>query len=145
MTALAGVDLQRRSAGGADALGVEAGLLVALDDAHRHRLGQGLQRGDRAHQQAGLAGAGAGHQVEGQNAPLGEPAAVVGGEAIVFGEDVLLDLHHLGLAHARRVGARRAMAEVQAPSSPPAACADAGGAASAWARVAWRRPTGAQR
>jgi hypothetical protein len=40
VAALAGVDLQRGRAGGADAVGVVAGLLVALDHGHGHAAGQ---------------------------------------------------------------------------------------------------------
>ena len=37
MAALAGVDLDRRRAGGADPLRIVRGLLIALDDGDRHR------------------------------------------------------------------------------------------------------------
>jgi len=60
MTALAGVDLQRRYAGGADALGVAGGLLVALN----HRDVEVIfQPDDGFGQQRGLAGTGTGHQI----------------------------------------------------------------------------------
>ena len=100
VTALAGVDLQSRDAGGADAVGVMAGLLIALD----HRQGVlVLEVLDAAGQQAGLAGAGAGDQVQGQDAPGLEPGAIGAGVLVVLAEDVLFDLHHAALAKARGV------------------------------------------
>ena len=115
MAALAGIDLQRRCAGGADAVGVAVGLLVALDHGDGHLL---AQRFDGAHQQAGLAGAGAGDQVEREHAVMGEPAAIVGGMRVVDGEDVLLDAHHAFLAHAGCVGVGRALVEAQIAGMP---------------------------
>jgi hypothetical protein len=67
VAALAGVDLQRRRAGGADAVGVDAGLLVAFDHRHRQPAGEQL---DGAHQQRGLARAGAGDEVQREDAAL---------------------------------------------------------------------------
>ena len=54
VTALAGIDLQRRGAGRTDAVGVIGGLLVALDDGDRM---SGFQCLDRAAEQGRLAGA----------------------------------------------------------------------------------------
>jgi hypothetical protein len=110
VAALAGVDLDGGGSGGADAVGVEAGLLVAFD----HRGGQlwvaGAQRLDGGAQQRGLARAGAADQVERGHAVGGKVLAVAGGHAVVGAEDVGLDLHgarlaeawhrHLGFAHA---------------------------------------------
>jgi hypothetical protein len=73
VAALAGVDLDGRRAGGADALGVVAGLLVAFD--HRHRA-LPLSISMVLHQQRGLARAGAGHQVQREDAALGQSLAV---------------------------------------------------------------------
>ena len=110
VAALAGVDLQRRRAGGADALGIDAGLLVAFDHRHRQPAAQQL---DGAHQQRGLARAGAGHQIEREDAALRQRAAVALRDAVVLGQDVALDLHQARLRHARHRVARRAAAEVQ--------------------------------
>ena len=60
-----------------------------------------------------LAGAWAGHEVQREDAALVEPLAVGGGVGIVLGQDVLLDLHHARLAHARHMGAGRAGAIVE--------------------------------
>ena len=51
VAALAGIDLRGRHAGGADALGVVGGLLVAFDDIDRHRA---LQQLDGLAEQRGL-------------------------------------------------------------------------------------------
>ena len=110
MAALAGVDLQRRDAGCPDAFGVVGGLLVALDDADRHF---SLQQFDGPDQQRGLARTGARNEVERQDSPFVETLAVGRGIGVVLGEDVLLDLHHARLAHARRMGVRRAGAVIQ--------------------------------
>jgi hypothetical protein len=61
VAALAGIDLHRRRAGRADAFGVAAGLLVALDDGDRQL---SLQRLDGTAEQAGLSRTGAGDQIE---------------------------------------------------------------------------------
>ena len=81
VAALAGVDLHRRGAGGADAVGVVAGLLVALD--HRDGVAR-RQRGDGAHQQRGLARARAGDEVEGEDATPGQTGAVGAAKAAFF-------------------------------------------------------------
>ena len=100
MAAFAGVDLDRGYAGFADALGVVTGLLIALD--HRQRqVGAALAQGhEGAAQQGGLAGTGAGHQIEGQYAVGGEVFPVTRGVPVVFAEDVLLQADGAGLAHA---------------------------------------------
>ena len=110
MTALAGVDLDGRRAGRADALGVIGGLLVALD--HRQRQ-TSMQALDGVHQQRGLAGAGTGHQVQREDAVLLEVRAVLRGIIVVLCQDVALDLHHARLGHARRMAAGGTEAEVQ--------------------------------
>jgi hypothetical protein len=58
-------------------------------------------------QQRGLARTGAGHQVQRENAALGESLAVLLRIGVVLGQDVLLDLHHALLADAGGVGVRR--------------------------------------
>jgi hypothetical protein len=65
------------------------------------------------HQQRGLAGTGAGNEVQREDAALVEPLAVGRGVGVVLGQDVLLDLHHARLAHARHVGAGRAGAVIE--------------------------------
>src|SRR5208283_5461970 len=96
--------------GGADAVGVVGGLLVALDD------GDGMawrQGGDGAHQQRGLARARAGDEVEGENAPSGQTGPVGAGEAGVLAEDVALDADDALLAHLRHMHAGQAGAVVE--------------------------------
>ena len=118
MAALAGVDLHGRRTGGADAIGVVAGLLVALD--HCERLWWVLtpQRADRGHQQRGLARAGARHQVVGRDAMRREVGAVrtrdrvVGAQHVGLEPDGALDAHaghrHPGLVGAEMQVRRRA-------------------------------------
>ncbi len=110
VAALAGVDLQRRHAGGADALGVVGGLLVAFDDVDGDLV---LQQLDGLAEQGRLARAGAGDEVEGEDAALVEPGAVGVGVGVVLGQDVLLDLHHARLRHAGDVCAGRAGAVIE--------------------------------
>ena len=102
VTALAGVDLDRRRAGRPDALGVVRGLLVAFD--HRDRQ-PALQRLDRLDEQGRLARAGARDDVEREQPPGGEARAVVAGEGVVLGQNVPFDPDHALLAHARRMRA----------------------------------------
>ncbi len=104
MAALAGVDLDRRRAGGADAFGILAGLLVAFDHGHR-RLA--LEHLDGLAQQRGFARTGAGNQVQRKDATFGESFAVLLRIGVVLGQDVLLDLHHALLADAGGVGVHR--------------------------------------
>lgn len=110
VAALAGVDLQGRYAGRADAFGVVGSLLVALDDADRHLV---LEQFDGSDQQGGLASAGAGNEIEREDATFVEIASVFGGIGVIFGEDILLDLHHARLAHARHMGTGRAGTEIE--------------------------------
>jgi hypothetical protein len=98
------------NAGGADALGVVGGLLVAFDDADGQLV---LEQFDGLAEQRGLAGTGAGNEVQREDAALVEPLAVGRGIGVVLGQDVLLDLHHARLAHAGHVGAGRAGAVVE--------------------------------
>src|SRR3989338_3256140 len=109
MAALAGIDLQRRCAGGTDARGIVVGLLVALDHGERMRTVQGS---DGFYQQGGLAGAGAGHQIEREDAARRQVTAVLIGIAVVLGEDVALDLHHARMAHAGRMRACRSRTRI---------------------------------
>ena len=101
VAALAGVHLDRLGAGGADALGVVAGLLVALD--HRQRMAAG-EPADGLDQQRRLARAGTGDEVDGEQAARLPFLAVGAGVGVVLGEDVLLDLHHAAGREAWRVG-----------------------------------------
>ena len=93
MAALAGIDLHCGHAGGANTVSVEAGLLVALD--HRDP-GLVLEPLDSAGEQRGLAGTGTRHQVEREDAMLGEMAAVGRRVQIVLGENILLDPNQAG-------------------------------------------------
>ena len=111
MAALSGVDLQGRCAGGANAVGIMRGLLVALDDRRRNPT---LERLDRAHQQRRLARAGTGYKIQCENPAVSEELAVLRGVPIVLREDVLLDLHHARLAHARCMRTGRAETIVHA-------------------------------
>jgi hypothetical protein len=83
VAALAGVDLDGRRAGGADAVGVVRGLLVALDDTDRQARRADLERLDGGAQQRGLARAGTGDQVVGDDAVAGEVRPVGVGDALV--------------------------------------------------------------
>ena len=66
-----------------------------------------LQRLDGLHQQRRLARTGAGHEVEREDAAVGQALAVGRGDGVVLGQDVLLDLHQARRRHARRVGTER--------------------------------------
>ncbi len=109
----AGVDLNHRGTGGADALGVKTGLLVALN--HRH--GQAgcvrLQGFDGGAQQRRFARTGAGHQVERGHVVGQEVGAVLLRHAVVGPQNVGLQLHRPPLAHARHRHPGRASAKVQ--------------------------------
>ncbi len=61
---LAGVDLDGGRTGGADAVGIETGLLVAFDHGHVQDGLSGFERLDGGAQQRGLAGARAGDDIE---------------------------------------------------------------------------------
>ena len=113
MAAFAGVDLNRRGAGGADARGVVHRLLIAFN----HRAGGFLfqpQQGFR--QQGGFAGAGAGDQIQHQLVFRGEARAVAGGQTVVFIQHVDFHFQHPPLALARRMGTRLAVTVVQVAS-----------------------------
>ncbi len=90
VAAPAGVDLHGGSAGRADAIGVERGLLVALD--HRNR-NAAFERLDRAHEERRLAGARTRDEVEREDAAVAQRSPVRRRECIVLRKDVLLDLH----------------------------------------------------
>ena len=113
MAALAGVDLDRGRAGGADAVGVEAGLLVALDHGHVQAGLARLERLDGGAQQRGLARAGAGDEVERGHTVRLEVRAVLLRHAVVGAQDVGLQLDGALLAHAGHRHAGRAGTEVQ--------------------------------
>ncbi len=108
VAALAGVDLDRWCAGRADAVGVEAGLLVTFDHRNRELRRTGFQRFDGRAQQRGLARAGAGDEVQRRHAVRFEVLAVVARDALVLAEDVGLELDRARLAHARHRNTRRA-------------------------------------
>ena len=93
-------------AGGGYAVGIQPGLLVALDYADGKFV---FQRLDGFHQQRRLARAGRGDEVDDENSPPGEEAAIDIGMALVGGHDVLLHLHHAGFAQARSVSVFRPM------------------------------------
>ena len=97
VTALAGVDLYCRNAGGANPLGVVRGLLIALD--HRDRPPV-LQIGNSFDQQRCLARAGARNKVQREHPRLGEPRAIAIGQIVVLAENVALDLDDAFLAQA---------------------------------------------
>ena len=84
MAAGAGVDLHDRRTGGADALAVVRGRLIALQHIERQLA---AQIADRAFEQRGLAGAGGADQVERQDLAAEKPAAVLLRQRIVLGED----------------------------------------------------------
>ena len=113
MAAFAGVDLNRRCAGGADAVGIKTGLLVALDDGHAQAGVALLERLNGGAQQRGFARARAGHQIQGGDAVRLEMQPVLPGRPVVFTEDVGFDLDGAFLAHARHRDTGSARAEVQ--------------------------------
>ena len=97
VAALAGVDLYRRNASGADPLGVVRGLLIALD--HRNWL-LALQIGNGLDQQRGLAGARTRDEIQREHPCLREARAVDIGQIIVLAENIALDLDDAFLAQA---------------------------------------------
>ncbi|CDW93714.1 hypothetical protein THICB2_400015 [Thiomonas sp. CB2] len=109
VAALAGVDLHAAHAGGADAVGVERGFLVAFD---YRQIKFAAQGGEGTGKQGGLARSGAGDEVQRQDAALPEKQPVVVSIAVVLAQDVLFDLHHARLAQPRRMRTRRAVAVV---------------------------------
>jgi hypothetical protein len=94
--------------GGADAVGVVGGLLVALD--HGERLV--AQHLDGLDQKRRLAGAGGGHEVQRQHLPTPEKRPVLSGVAVVLRHDVGLDLDQALLAHAGHMDTGGAGAEM---------------------------------
>ena len=112
VAALPRVHLDGGGAGGADAVRVERGLLVAF---HHHDGIARLQRVDGAHEQRRLARARARHEVERERAAVAEELAVARGEGVVAREDVLLDRDDPRRAHAvlvdrpQRAGRARCM------------------------------------
>ena len=113
VAALAGVDLDGGRTRGADAVGVEAGLLIALD--HRHgQVGCVLfERLDGGAQQRGLARSGAGDQVQRAHAMRGKVRAVLRGNGVVGAQHILFDLDGALLGETRHRHPGRARAEVQ--------------------------------
>jgi hypothetical protein len=91
MTALAGIDLHRRRAGGADPFGVAAGLLVALDDGDRQSV---LQQLDGAAQQVVFPEPGLDTRLRAKIPCSSKRRRFCGRVAVVLGQDVALDLHH---------------------------------------------------
>jgi hypothetical protein len=113
VAALAGVDLDGGCAGGADAVGIEAGLLVALDHQHVQAGRVLFESMDGGAQQRGLARSGAGHQVQRAHALRGKVRAVLRGNGVVGTQHVFLDLDGALLAQAGHRHPGRARAEVQ--------------------------------
>ena len=110
MAAFPGVDLDRRSAGGANAGGVIDRLLVAFD--HR-AVGTPFQPGEGFGEQGGFAGAGAGNQIQHQLLLCRKARAVARRQAVVFIQHVDFHFQHPPLALARGVSPRFAMAVMQ--------------------------------
>src|ERR1019366_4656437 len=102
---LAGVDLDRRHTGGANALGVVRGLLIALD--HRDRLPV-LQIGNGLHQQRGLAGAWARNEVQREHPRPGKARPIDVGQVVILAENIALDLDDTLLAQAGDMHAGKA-------------------------------------
>jgi hypothetical protein len=114
---LAGVDLDGRRAGGADAVGVVRGLLVALDHGQR-QLGVLLLQGTYGGaQQCGLARAGAGHEVERTHAMGMEMRPVLLRHLVVGAQHVLFDADGARFAQPRHRHPRRARTKVQVPGA----------------------------
>ena len=90
MAAGAGIDLDGRRAGRADALAVVRGRLIALQHKERQRV---AQIADRAFEQRGLAGAGGADQVQRQDLAAAKPAAVLLRQRIVLGEDARFECY----------------------------------------------------
>lgn len=84
------VDLNRRCPGGANAIAVIGGGLIALDDEDRNFV---LEVLNGPFQQRGLAGTGRADDVQGQDFPPLEPASVAHGELVVLGKQSGLKLH----------------------------------------------------
>jgi hypothetical protein len=100
MTAPAGVNLKRRRARRANALGVHGRLLIAFDHADWK---VALQPLDGFHEKCGFAGAWTRDKVERKNASHVERDAVVSGMGVVLCEQILLDFHDTRFTVAVRV------------------------------------------
>ena len=109
MTTLAGVDLDRRRAGGANALRVVRCLLIALDHGDREAF---PQFADRARQQRRLAGARTRHQIQRESPASRQTRAVLRGIAIVLPENVAFDFDDALLRQAGDVNAGGARAKI---------------------------------
>ncbi len=113
MAALAGIDLNRWRTGGADAVGIKTGLLVAFDHCHG-QFGLALAQGfDGGAQQRGFARTGAGDQVVGGNTMRGKVGTVLRGNRVVGAQHIGLQLDGSLLAHARHRHLGRTSAKVQ--------------------------------
>jgi hypothetical protein len=86
MTAGAGVDLNDSASCFANAFSISQGGLIAFD--HGERV-LGLQIGECSFEQRCFAGAGRTHDVERQDVPAGEPAAISFRGQVVFRQNVL--------------------------------------------------------
>ena len=106
VAALAGIDLHRRGARGADAIRVVGGLLVAFDHGDSQLPGEAR---DGLHEERGLARTGAGDQVQREDALRAEQAAVGIGLRVVSCQDVAFDRDGTFLSHARRMRRRESV------------------------------------
>ena len=102
-----GVDLDRRRSGGAYAVGIQAGLLVAFDHRHRPARCAAFEGLDGGAQQRGLARAGAGDEVVGGNPVRREVPAVVRGIAVVRAQQIRFELDGTRRGHGWSLGAAR--------------------------------------
>ena len=93
VTLAAGVDLHRRGPGGRGAVGVNAGGDVAINDGQAQLAGQPA---DGLLDQAGLACAGRGQEVEAEDAGGVQAGAVVGRQAVVGAQDSFDDGDSVG-------------------------------------------------
>ena len=116
VAASSGVDLDRRHAGGADALGIVGGFLVALDNTNWNRL---AQRPRGRHQERRLARPRARQQIECEQAVVGEPPPVGVGVGVVLRQDTGLDFDQPRLAETGDVDAGGALAEMVAVMPMP--------------------------
>ena len=113
MAAFAGVDLNGGRTGCADAVGIKAGLLVALDHGDG-QFGLALAQGfDGGAQQRGFARTGAGDQVVDGDAMRGKVGTVLSGNGVVGTQHIGLQLDGTLLAHAGHRYLGRTCAKVQ--------------------------------
>ena len=101
MAALAGIDLDRRSTRGANAVGIVRGLLVAFDHRQRHVGVAFLQSQDGGAEQRGFARTGAGHQIQRPHTMAVEMRAVLLCNLVVRTQHILLDADGTRLAQTR--------------------------------------------